>query len=53
MLIVGVIILVAIVIALLFRSLIERYIDKLVLSKHIDPTIYVFAKKKLYRRLYT
>ncbi|MGJ8666403.1 MAG: mechanosensitive ion channel family protein [Patiriisocius sp.] len=43
--IIGIIIAITIVIAYSFRFLAEKYINKLVLTKHIDPTSYVFAKK--------
>ncbi|NHN27728.1 mechanosensitive ion channel family protein [Flavobacterium jejuense] len=44
-LIVGIIMVITIVIAFSFKHLSEKYIKKLVLTKHIDPTSYVFAKK--------
>lgn len=41
-----------IVIAYSFKYLTEKYIKKLVLTKHIDPTSYVFAKKVISAIIY-
>ena len=51
-LIVIVIIIVTIIIAFIFKFLSEKYIRKLVLTKHIDPTSYVFAKKVITAIIY-
>ena len=42
---IGIIIVTTIAFALSFKHLSEKYIKKLVLTKHIDPTSYVFSKK--------
>ena len=50
--IIGIIIIATIVIAYSFKYLTEKYIKKLVLTRHIDPTSYVFAKKVITAIIY-
>ena len=50
--IIGLIILVTIIIAVIFKYFAERNIKKLVLSKHIDPTSYLFVKKLITALIY-
>lgn len=52
MIAVGFIILMTIAIAFVFKYVAERYIRKLVLSKHIDPTSYLFIKKIIIAIIY-
>ena len=52
LLIVGIIFVATISIAFTFKHLSEKYIKKLVLTKHIDPTSYVFAKKVITAIIY-
>jgi small conductance mechanosensitive channel len=52
LLIVGIIFVATIIIAFTFKHLSEKYIKKLVLTKHIDPTSYVFAKKVITAIIY-
>lgn len=49
---VGFIILMTFTIAFVFKFVAERYIRKLVLSKHIDPTSYLFIKKIIIAIIY-
>lgn len=51
-LIIILIIVATIVSAYSFKYLTEKYIKKLVLTKHIDPTSYVFAKKVITAIIY-
>ncbi len=50
--IVGIVIITTIVIAFSFNYLSGKYIKKLTLTKHIDPTSYVFAKKAITAIIY-
>ncbi|WP_418498323.1 mechanosensitive ion channel family protein [Flagellimonas sp.] len=52
LLIIVLIIVATIVSAYSFKYLTEKYIKKLVLTKHIDPTSYVFAKKVITAIIY-
>lgn len=49
---IGIIMVATFVIAYSFKYLTEKYIEKLVLTKHIDPTSYVFAKKVITAIIY-
>lgn len=51
-LIVGIIVFVTIIVAYIFKFLSGKYIKKLVLTRHIDPTSYVFAKKVIIAIIY-
>ena len=50
--IIGIIMAVTLVIAYSFKYLTEKFIEKQVLTKHIDPTSYVFAKKVITAIIY-
>ena len=52
LLIVGIIFVATTIIAFSFKHLSEKYIKKLVLTKHIDPTSYIFAKKVITAIIY-
>ena len=51
-LVIGLIIAVTITIAFVFNYLTAKYIKRLTLTKHIDPTSYVFAKKVITAIIY-
>ena len=51
-LVVGLIIAVTMIIAFIFNYLSDKYIRKLAVTRHIDPTSYVFAKKVITAIIY-